>query len=71
MKNGEGLGKDQSMDPRTRIILYVSFIIILVLAAIMHLSTTDTQSLAALFLIAAIVVSNISYFYNKSRRTQT
>lgn len=37
----------------------------MILAVFMHLSTEKTQSLVAVFLIAIVVLTNISYLFGK------
>ncbi len=59
------LERKNPIDPR---LIYLSFFAILLLAALMHLSTSETQSLIGLFIIAGIVIFNVTYLYRKSKR---
>jgi len=55
----------ESIDPR---IIYLSLLIIMGLAVVMHLSTDKTSSLAGVFMIIIIALANIGYLARKFKK---
>jgi len=55
----------ERIDPR---IIYLSLLIIVGLAILMHLSTDKTSSLLVVFLIIIIALGNIGYVARKLRK---
>ncbi len=54
-----------SVSEGERRILYVSLFLIIVLAAVIHLSPDQLTSLAALFFVAVVAAGNIVYLYSR------
>jgi len=63
--NGLMGGKKQRVSETELRLIYLSLIIIVVLAVLMQL---DIYSVGALFLIVIVAIANIVYFYNRSRK---
>ncbi len=65
---------NQGMKPRMseteRQLIYLSLIVIVVLAILMQYGPTETYSLVAIFFIIVIALGNIVYIYNRSRKKE-
>ena len=51
-----------------RRLIYLSLIVIVVLAVLMQYGLQDIYSLVALFIIVVVAIGNIVYLYNRSRK---
>jgi len=51
-------------------IIYASLIIIMILAAALHLSSDETQSLLVLAFIVVIALGNIGYLFSKRKKPE-
>jgi len=51
-------------------IIYASLLIIMILAAALHLSSDETQSLVVLAFIVVIALGNIGYLFSKRKKPE-
>ena len=65
-----GQGMKPRMSETERQLIYLSLIVIVVIAILMQYGLEETYSLLALFFIIVIAIGNIVYIYNRSRRKE-
>jgi len=64
-------GVEQSkMSEAERQLLYLSLVVIVVLAILMQYGLAETYSILALFFIIVIAIGNIAYLYSRSKKKQ-
>jgi lysylphosphatidylglycerol synthetase-like protein (DUF2156 family) len=66
-----GLSQGVKMEEKTRRLIYLSLLVVIVLAVLAHQTTQVTISAASLLLIVLIAISNIVYLHSKSKKSTT
>lgn len=63
-------GEQPKMSEAERQLLYLSLVVIVVLAILMQYGLAETYSILALFFIIVIAIGNIAYLYSRSKKKQ-